>query len=95
MVITYRQTTQAACKAYLELSDQEIKDYTKQLNEILHHLKKVKGAPVDGVEPTVHLVQLVNVFREDRVRESLDYEEALANAPHREGAYFRTPRILE
>lgn len=95
MVITCQQTAQAACKVYLELSDQEIKEYTKQLNEILHHLEKVKEAPVDGVEPTVHPVQLVNVFREDLVRESLNCEEALANAPHREGAYFRTPRVLE
>jgi aspartyl-tRNA(Asn)/glutamyl-tRNA(Gln) amidotransferase subunit C len=34
-------------------------------------------------------------MRDDVVRPSLDREDALANAPDREGAYFRVPRIIE
>jgi aspartyl-tRNA(Asn)/glutamyl-tRNA(Gln) amidotransferase subunit C len=38
---------------------------------------------------------LTNVFREDIVLPSVDPEEALSNAPDREGAFFKVPRIME
>jgi Asp-tRNA(Asn)/Glu-tRNA(Gln) amidotransferase C subunit len=34
-------------------------------------------------------------FRDDEVRPSLSSEEALSNAPAREGTCFQVPRILE
>lgn len=41
-----------------------------------------------------HAVDVVNVFREDRAGESLPVEEALLNAPAREGEFFKVPKIL-
>jgi len=42
-----------------------------------------------------HVIPMTNVFREDKVRPSLSQEQALANAPDRQEALFRVPRILE
>jgi aspartyl-tRNA(Asn)/glutamyl-tRNA(Gln) amidotransferase subunit C len=47
------------------------------------------------VEPTTTVIPMVSVMREDAVRPSLEREEALANAPDREDAFFRVPRIIE
>ena len=35
------------------------------------------------------------VLRDDEERPSLDRDQALANAPDRDGAFFRVPRIIE
>jgi aspartyl-tRNA(Asn)/glutamyl-tRNA(Gln) amidotransferase subunit C len=43
------------------------------------------------VPPTSHPLDLVNVWDEDEPRPSLDVEDALANAPEREGDGFRVP----
>jgi aspartyl-tRNA(Asn)/glutamyl-tRNA(Gln) amidotransferase subunit C len=56
-----------------------------QLNEV----------PTDGVEPTSHVLDLVNVFREDRVQQTITVEEALRNAPERAHQYVVVPRIVE
>ncbi|MBR0241229.1 MAG: aspartyl/glutamyl-tRNA amidotransferase subunit C, partial [Kiritimatiellae bacterium] len=50
---------------------------------------------VEGVEPMMHGRTLVNAFREDVVRPSLDREAALANAPERVGDEFLLPKIVE
>ncbi|MHC4531625.1 MAG: Asp-tRNA(Asn)/Glu-tRNA(Gln) amidotransferase subunit GatC [Planctomycetota bacterium] len=36
-----------------------------------------------------------NVFREDKVKESLGTEKALANAPERDNEFFKVPKILD
>ncbi|MDH7500300.1 MAG: Asp-tRNA(Asn)/Glu-tRNA(Gln) amidotransferase subunit GatC, partial [candidate division NC10 bacterium] len=46
-------------------------------------------------EPTYHVLDLVNVLREDEVRPSLPREIALANAPERADGFFKVPRIIE
>jgi aspartyl-tRNA(Asn)/glutamyl-tRNA(Gln) amidotransferase subunit C len=51
--------------------------------------------PTNGVEPTAHVLDLVNVFRDDTVRQTLSAAEALANAPEAAQHYFVVPRIVE
>ena len=48
-------------------------------------------ADLSDVEPTAHPLDLVNVWSDDEPRPSLTVEEALANAPDRDGALFRVP----
>jgi aspartyl-tRNA(Asn)/glutamyl-tRNA(Gln) amidotransferase subunit C len=49
----------------------------------------------EGVEPLAHCLPISNVFREDVVKESLGTEKTLANAPQRDGAFFKVPKILD
>ncbi len=81
--------------ARLELKDEEAAEFSHQLSEVLAYAGKVREAPVAGVEPTIHLLSLTNVLRDDEVKPSLPREEALANAPHREEGFYRVPKILE
>lgn len=81
--------------ARLALSAEELAGYGSQLEDILEHAERVGGLPTAGVLPTSHPLPMTNAFRPDAVRPSLDREEVLEQAPHREGAFFRVPRILE
>jgi aspartyl-tRNA(Asn)/glutamyl-tRNA(Gln) amidotransferase subunit C len=51
----------------------------------------VSELDLSGVEPTSHPLDVVNAWDEDVPRPSLGLEEVFANAPDREGDFFRVP----
>ena len=81
--------------ARLELSDEEKAVFQPQLEHIVKYVEKISEVDVTGVAPMMHGRELVNSFREDTVRESLEREKALANAPARVGDEFLLPKIVE
>ncbi len=81
--------------ARLQLTDEEKAVFQPQLEGIVKYVEKISSVNVDGVEPMMHGRPLVNAFREDTVRPSLDREAALANAPARVGDEFLLPKIVE
>ncbi len=93
--ITREEVEQVARLGRLELSEDEKERMTVQLDAILGYVDKLNALDTNQVEPTTTVIPLVSVMRDDVVRPSLDLEEALANAPHRDGAFFRVPRIIE
>jgi aspartyl-tRNA(Asn)/glutamyl-tRNA(Gln) amidotransferase subunit C len=80
--------------ARLALSEDVLAEYGAQLQDILEHAERVSALPTEGVPPTSHPLPMTNAFRPDEVTDSLDRDEVLAQAPDREGEYFRVPRIL-
>jgi aspartyl-tRNA(Asn)/glutamyl-tRNA(Gln) amidotransferase subunit C len=58
-------------------------------------VEQLRRVDTDGVEPTAHVLPLVNVLRDDEVRPSYPVEAMLANAPDAEDGQVRVPRILE
>ena len=77
--------------ARLELREDEIERLGAQLNDILAAVSKVSELDLSDVPPTSHPLDVVNVWADDEPRPSLPVEEALANAPEREGSYFKVP----
>ena len=77
--------------ARLALTDDEVERLGAQLNAILEAVGKVSELDLEGVEPTAHPLDVVNVWAEDDPSPSLPVEEALANAPDREGGFFKVP----
>jgi len=77
--------------ARLELSGEEVDRFGEQLNAILEAVGKVSQLDLADVEPTAHPLDLVNVWAEDEPEPCLPVEEALANAPARDGNFFRVP----
>ena len=80
--------------ARLGLSPEELERFRDQLGVILEHAERVTEAAED-VPPTAHPLPTSNVFRADEPRDGLGRDEALANAPQREGDFFRVPPIVE
>ncbi len=89
------QVRKVAKLARLALTDAEVEEFTGQLGAILGYVEKMNELNTTGVEPLAHCLPISNVFRADEVRESLGTEKTLANAPDRDGSFFRVPKILE
>lgn len=81
--------------ARLDLDEADLELYRQQLGVILEHAAKVQSVDVEGIEPTAHPLGLTNAFRADRVVDSLDREEVLAQAPAHQDGYFAAPPALE
>ncbi|MHC4069821.1 MAG: Asp-tRNA(Asn)/Glu-tRNA(Gln) amidotransferase subunit GatC [Planctomycetota bacterium] len=79
----------------LELSETELEEFTSQLSAILDYVAKMNELDTENVEPLAHCLPISNVFREDKVKESLGTEKALANAPERDNEFFKVPKILD
>jgi len=94
MKITRREVEHVARLARLELSEEELGTFERQLSEVLTYFEKLNEPDTGGVAPMSHAVELVNVFREDERGVSLGVDEALGNAPVREEGFFRVPKVL-
>ena len=80
----------------LELSESELELYSRQLASILSYINKLNEADTRDVQPTSHaLATLKNVFRKDMLRPSLSADDALKNAPAKEGRFFKVPKVIE
>ena len=91
MAITREDVLHVAALARLELGEDEIGRLTEQLNDILAAVGKVSELDLSDVPPTSHPLEIANAWAEDVPRPCLTLDEVFANAPDREGDYFRTP----
>lgn len=94
MAISEKDVKHIAWLARLAITDAEVQRFTQQLDVILEHAGKIIGVDVENVPPTAHAIPLKNVFREDKVGNCLEPEEALVNAPKQEDQAFVVPRIV-
>jgi aspartyl-tRNA(Asn)/glutamyl-tRNA(Gln) amidotransferase subunit C len=91
MAITREDVLHVAKLARLELREDEVPRFQEQLSAILDAVSKVSELDLADVPPMSHPLDVVNVLDEDEPRPSLPLEDALANAPEREGPFFAVP----
>jgi aspartyl-tRNA(Asn)/glutamyl-tRNA(Gln) amidotransferase subunit C len=89
--ITEEEVLHVARLARLELSADEVVRFQEQLSAILEAVSKVSELDLSDVPPTAHPLEIANAWAEDEPRPSLTLDEVFANAPDREGDYFRVP----
>ena len=95
MAITRDEVAHVARLARLALSPAEADRLGEQLANILGYIKQLDRLDTRDVIPTSHAVEMGTPFRDDAVRPFGDKEAILANAPDRDGDFFRVPRIIE
>ena len=90
------QVEAVAALANLELDDQEIELFARQLGDILEYANQVQSIDTTGVPPTASVATRHSVDRSDLVQPSLDRAEALANAPDgsADAGLFKVPRVI-
>lgn len=94
-MITPEDVEHVARLARLSLTGAETARLRDELDAILAYVDVLRALDTEGVEPTAHVLPVVNVMREDEPQPCLPAETMLANAPDRSGAFVRVPRILE
>ena len=95
MKITKEQVLYVARLARLDLDAESIDKFAGQIDKILAHVDSLQKVDTQGVLPTSHAISLTNAFREDEVKEPLEGELSLANAPEKEAGSFIVPKVIE
>ena len=67
--------------ARLELSDEEVDRMAAELSKVLDHIEAIRELDLEGVPPTSHVIDVVNVLRADEPEPSLPRDIVLAQAP--------------
>jgi len=93
--ITQDLVDHVARLARLDLTGEEAVRMKSQLGDILGYIGLLDELDLSDVAPTSHVIEMVNVMRDDEVKSSLPVEKGLVNAPAREGTSFKVPRIIE
>lgn len=77
-----------ASLARVDIDEEEVESFATQMDEVLEYFESL-----DAVPDVDRDTELTNVMRPDEVRDSLDPDEALANAPDSEDGYFKGPNV--
>jgi aspartyl-tRNA(Asn)/glutamyl-tRNA(Gln) amidotransferase subunit C len=94
MTISEEQVQKIAALARLRLSEQEVEQFTPQLNQILQFAEKLNQLDTTEVRETYHVLPIYNRLREDEVAPSIEREKGLSNAPESEEGLFQVPAIF-
>ena len=97
MKLTKDEVRQIADLAYLELTEEEIECFRKELSSILDYVDLLKEVDISGVEIfSKPIKKRENIFREDRILKDncLSLPEVLANAPFKDGGFIKTRAVL-
>ena len=81
--------------ARLFVSEEEIGPLQRHLNGILEHFERLKELDLEGIDPFAFECDTAGSSRQDAVSFWPGREDVLAQAPNREGDFFRVPRILD
>ncbi|RNE48371.1 Asp-tRNA(Asn)/Glu-tRNA(Gln) amidotransferase subunit GatC [Corynebacterium alimapuense] len=78
----------------LALSEDELKQFADQIDQIVDNVSAVRRVEAEGVEPMSHPHSITTSMREDVVIPTLTSEQALDQAPAVEDQRFVVPQIL-
>jgi len=95
MAITIDDVKKIASLAKLSYAESDLAKIAKELDAIVGYVEQLKELNVEDIEPTSHVLELVNVLREDIASPWLTSEEALGNAPAQKLGYFSVPKVVQ
>jgi len=81
--------------ARLDLSDDEIEEYSRELTAILHYVEQLQGVDINGLNPTNQVTGLTNVTRKDEVKDyGYNSKDLLKNLPAIEAEQIKVKRMI-
>jgi aspartyl-tRNA(Asn)/glutamyl-tRNA(Gln) amidotransferase subunit C len=81
--------------ARLEFDDKDAEKMMQDMTAIVSWVEKLNEVDTTGMEPLTTMSHEINALREDKAQRSLSRDEVLKNAPLKNEAYFRVPKVLE
>ena len=93
--LTREDILKLARLARLDLNDDEVEEYSRELSEILQYVEQLQNVDVSGLQPTNQITGLTNVTRPD---ETKDYgyqpDDLLKNLPDQEDRQIKVKRMI-
>lgn len=95
MSVSEKEVRYVADLARLQLSDEEVKSLSGDMNKILGYMDLLNELDTSDVEPLEHVIEMDSRLRTDKAKPTITHEEALKNAPDADSDYFRVPKVIE
>ncbi len=95
MNITRELLDKIAHLARLEIKEDEAEKLMQDMSEIITWVEKLNEVDTTGVEPLTTMSHELNNVREDIPQPHLPHEDALRNAPQKDQAFFKVPKVVE
>ncbi len=98
MALTEQDVRYVAELAHLELTEEEVKKFSPQLDSILQYMQKLRELDTTQVEPMAQVTYPASEnpsLRSDQPQKTFAQDTALANAPERGSGCFKVPRVIE
>lgn len=95
MEISKEEIKHIANLSMLNLSEEEVTKYTKDMEQIVEFANKINELDTSSTEISAFSNDKINVFRKDEVRESFDRELLLSNAPSSNGEAYSIPNVMD
>ena len=95
MQVSKEEIIHIAKLAALNIKDEEVEEYRKNLQDILNFADIVNKVNTEGVSETIGSTDNVNVFREDEIIDFKDKDLLLANAPEKQSNMFNIPKVIQ
>ncbi|MBD3108863.1 Asp-tRNA(Asn)/Glu-tRNA(Gln) amidotransferase subunit GatC [Bacillus sp. AGMB 02131] len=93
--ISIEEVKHVAHLARLAVNEEEAEQMRKELDAIITFAEQLNELDTTNVKPTSHVLEMVNVLREDVAKEGLPVEEVVKNAPDQQDGYIRVPSIMD
>ena len=93
--ITVKDVEYLAEAAKFEFTEEQKQKFAQALSDIINAVDSLVQADTQGVQPTIHVLSVKNVFREDVVVPSMDRDILLKNAADVQDGCYRVPKVVE
>jgi aspartyl-tRNA(Asn)/glutamyl-tRNA(Gln) amidotransferase subunit C len=102
--VTMEEVERVAELANLDLEDDEKPRMQRDLNAILDYVAQLNALDTASIEPMAQVSDLLDTgadaghgaaLRRDALRPSLNRAEVMEEAPETDGAFFKTPKVIE
>ncbi len=94
MVVSKDEILHIAKLANLNIKDDEIDEYAKNLQDILNFVDVLNSVNTENIEESIGTVNNSNVFRKDEIKVFEDRDALLQNAPEQEDDMFKIPKVI-
>ena len=94
MKISKEELLHIAKLSDLEIKENEIEEYLKNLEDILNYTETIDKIDVSKLDETIGATEDYNVFRKDEVKQFDNIDQIMENAPEVDRNMFKIPKVL-
>ena len=94
MKISTEELLHIAKLSDLEIKENEIEEYLKNLEDILNYTETIDKIDVSKLDETIGATEEFNVFRKDEVKQFDNIDQMMENGPEVDRNMFKIPKVL-
>ena len=94
MKISKEEILHIAKLSDLEIKENEIEEYLKNLEDILNYTETIDKIDVSKLDETIGATEDYNVFRKDEVKQFDNIDQMMENGPEVDRNMFKIPKVL-